>query len=396
MGLKKRIFKHSPEESAEHVAQEMAMDKAFGDFVSGLNAENKALNLPVIVRIERNPLDQRETSERGTIKRGVFPRCNLCRAPFFRFFGQARKLPKLAAIAGPQPVFDQIRFLCFSCWSVIRTKPCSRCKTGFNVLTDQVRELQKLKPVDAYEATFDEYQHLCTKCWRELRDVACDACGTRFDVLNNCASKLKKNLSEHAVTVPAVAIARRICEACLTRHWQEWCTKCRRSYCKVDDCLTAFRSDPEVAKWLSPYHPAFAESAHWVSLCPACSSECRRLCLDMESRFSRWVGGTKGEAIRDFRIVRTLGRVEYKGTDCDEPASLETRLQLYAVQLGGNAFVKYYWEKQEERHSERVVDGYGPKGNPYYKTRSWSERWFTGYATAVFVEPFSAQRAPRR
>lgn len=31
-----------------------------------------------------------------------------------------------------------------------------------------------------------------------------------------------------------------------------------------------------------------------------------------------------------------------------------------------------------------MIEGYGPRGNPYYKTRNW----FTGYATAVLVEPF--------
>src|SRR5262245_17040872 len=43
-------------------------------------------------------------------------------------------------------------------------------------------------------------------------------------------------------------------------------------------------------------------------------------------------------------------------------------------------FVKYYWD----RRSDKVIDGYGPRGNPYYKTISW----YTGYATAVLVEPF--------
>ena len=58
--------------------------------------------------------------------------------------------------------------------------------------------------------------------------------------------------------------------------------------------------------------------------------------------------------------------------DCDEPAKVEERLKLYAVQLGGNAFVKYYWRKRQERR----------------------ERWFTGYATAVIVEPYVKQQAP--
>jgi glutamate-1-semialdehyde aminotransferase len=67
---------------------------------------------------------------------------------------------------------------------------------------------------------------------------------------------------------------------------------------------------------------------------------------------------------------------------------VEAWLRLYTTQAGGNAFVKYYWEKQEERHSYRVVAGHGRKGNPYYKTEYSTERWFTGYATAVIVEPF--------
>lgn len=62
-------------------------------------------------------------------------------------------------------------------------------------------------------------------------------------------------------------------------------------------------------------------------------------------------------------------------------------LKIIATQVGGNGYIKYYWEKHGDRKSEKVLKGYSENGNPYYGTRTTEVKWFTGYATAVLVEP---------
>ena len=80
-----------------------------------------------------------------------------------------------------------------------------------------------------------------------------------------------------------------------------------------------------------------------------------------------------------------MGRIEYNGKDCSEPSEVEEIIELRAIQLGGNAYVKFYWEKHTKRHSEEYLAGHSKRGNPYYKTRYSTEKWFTGYATSVVV-----------
>jgi len=107
---------------------------------------------------------------------------------------------------------------------------------------------------------------------------------------------------------------------------------------------------------------------------------------------ANWMGGTKAEFIHGHRTMKSLGRVEYKGTSCENPAEVEEYLKLYSAQLGGNGFIKFFWQKHEKRHAKKVLAGYSKNDNPYYRTEYWTERWFTGYATAVIVDDLNNKR----
>ena len=106
-----------------------------------------------------------------------------------------------------------------------------------------------------------------------------------------------------------------------------------------------------MTKWLAPYHKDYRDGR---ILCRECYRACLASCDDVQTlAFRSGSAAPRGELIRGFRTVKKLGRVEYDGEDCDEPAKVEERLQLYAVQLGGNAFVEYYWERRQERRRAR-------------------------------------------
>ena len=169
------------------------------------------------------------------------------------------------------------------------------------------------------------------------------------------------------------------------------CSRCSKPFPFGRNRGGEYARHGDVLKWLAPYHKDFQQ---WSYMCPECFKACMASINEVRARVSQWRGSTKGEFIHDYKTVKTLGRVDYKGTECDEPEKVEKLLQLYAAQLGGNACVKSFWEKCEERHSDRVLAGYSRNDNPYYRTEFRTTRWFTGYATAVLVEPFSKQRAP--
>jgi len=124
-------------------------------------------------------------------------------------------------------------------------------------------------------------------------------------------------------------------------------------------------------------------------MCPECLVECLTSCNDIQIRLSEWKGETKGEHISNFKTLKKIQRIEYNGTDCEDPDKLEAKLRLYTVQLGGNAFTKYFWKPHSQRHSYRVLRGHSRNGNPHYGTEYRTDRWYTGYASAVIVESFN-------
>lgn len=86
--------------------------------------------------------------------------------------------------------------------------------------------------------------------------------------------------------------------------------------------------------------------------------------------------------------------VTYNGYECSSPAEVETILRKYSAQVGGNGYINFYWEKHKERYAESVLAGYSRNDNPYYRTEYSTTFWFTGYATAVSLEPKNKELKP--
>ncbi len=268
---------------------------------------------------------------------------------------------------------------------------CSACGHRLFVRSDAASKLQLLKRLEVYQPAYDAYNHLCTTCWTKIATVRCDLCRRSLSVLDNQLGRLTKNLKEHSVVLDEVSPAKRVCQACCVERLHCFCSRCSRPFPNTRDTIAQYRGSAEVAQRLAPYHKDY--QTDWSHLCPECCEACQTSCKDVQTRLSQWVGSTRGEYIKDFRTVSTLTRVEYEGEECETPEQVEEWLKLYTVQLGGNAFVKYFYDKHEEHHSDDVLAGHSPRGNPYYKTEYRVEKWYTGYATAVVVEPFARKVA---
>ena len=137
--------------------------------------------------------------------------------------------------------------------------------------------------------------------------------------------------------------------------WRYNCSKCNNIFC--DDCLT---------------------KENGYKLCQSCHKE-------FSQYIQHWVTGTKHEYIKGYSIVKEIGLIEVS-EECDSPADVESLLQTKSAMLGANSYIKYFWDKHIQYHSEEYQAGTGAKGNPYYKTRNYTTKYFTGFAIAVLVQ----------
>jgi hypothetical protein len=120
-------------------------------------------------------------------------------------------------------------------------------------------------------------------------------------------------------------------------------------------------------------------------LCAACYEHLNAAADAISKRFKNWAGGTKHENLKGCRTQKEIGRIEENG-HMEDPEAVAHNLKIYAAQIGGNGYVRFFYERHQERNSEQYVAGYGKKGNPYYRTKYWTEVWYTGYATAIWAE----------
>ena len=256
---------------------------------------------------------------------------------------------------------------------------CNRCNE--RCLFDFSTTLLELKKVGEYKQEFEQYERLCGSCWNELVTFPCDSCKTDFIVTKDKKQDLIEHLKSFNVTIPTIiSSAKHICPKCFKKNTYTECSCCNQAFLLADNKAIDYTSDSKFEEMLSPYSE-FYQTISWLNdkLCPNCYDKVNKACVDVNNLMRNWIAGTKYEYIRGYKTVKTLGFVEYVGDACRNPAAVEKMLKRYSAQLGGNGFVKYYWEKNEES----VVAGYSHNNNPYYKTN----HTFTGYATAVFVEP---------
>ena len=159
-----------------------------------------------------------------------------------------------------------------------------------------------------------------------------------------------------------------------------------------------YAANAPVRKWL---YPNYKDDPHGAKddwkfmtkpLCPHCYQALQDEADAVANRYQNWVGGTKGEVLRGYQIVKFIGRVE-ENRRMRDPDSVAKCLKISAARIGGNGYINFFWERHQLHQSEDFVAGYGKNGNPYYKTHHWTEVWYTGYATAVWAEKSTPKKA---
>ena len=157
-----------------------------------------------------------------------------------------------------------------------------------------------------------------------------------------------------------------------------------------DQC---FQDNAESINSDIPYiYPHIHDKESHTYLCKNCLELLKSKVDDVKTKMQYWVKGTKGEYIRDYKTIKTIGHIEYNGTECADPSEVEEKLKLRAIQVGGNGYVGFYYDPHPLRHSIKYVAGHGYKGNPHYGRADITVKWFTGYATAVVVEPYRPKK----
>lgn len=120
------------------------------------------------------------------------------------------------------------------------------------------------------------------------------------------------------------------------------------------------------------------DAIYYEFLCPKCYKQYR-------NNINNWVRGTKQEFLRGYSIVKEIGLIKID-EECESPADVEHRLQVRCALLGGNSYIKLFWDKHIEHHQEEYEAGRGHNGNPYYRTKHYTTQHFTGHAISVVAK----------
>lgn len=248
----------------------------------------------------------------------------------------------------------------------------------------RIAMFKKLK--DAAAAIHELARPWCKTCGRHaFRHHHCSLCA-KITATNRFA-ELTENLNTHHIRDEEVTHAQWICNEC-------FCLRARAKCCKTGQVFIASENrmdDFDGSKMrdnLCPYHPD--------SQLEGALSQEGFLLIEVEhdalqERIANWAGGTKHETLPAYRIAKEIGLVRCE-SHCDDPGRVEHFLQWNAAQVGGNGFIKLFWDKHIEHHEEEYVAGYSHKGNPYYRTRHYTTQYYTGHAVAVVAEPLEPKR----
>jgi len=215
-----------------------------------------------------------------------------------------------------------------------------------------------------------------------------------FNLFNNCREPTIKNLHEHKKDASTFADKKYLCPECFRKDSFALCIRCEQSTCRNKNFASKYYQNENLREWLLPCHreAQYDQKYHSGVLCPTCYDRLEASANAVAERYKNWLGGTKGDYLRGYRMLKTLGRIEENG-GMKDPDAVAKKLKLYATQKGGNGYIQFFWERHQERYGEECVAGYGPKGNPYYRTTYHTDVWYTGYATAIWAERPSQDKA---
>lgn len=206
----------------------------------------------------------------------------------------------------------------------------------------------------------------------------CGYCGTRTH--ENWAPDLADNFKLHGVNSKAEACPPHICVGCKNARAFAKCAITGTIFLRQHNQLSTFK-DSVMQRNMLPRHP-LAKTSGYIS--PSGLAVIEAGHREVQCNIREWVAGTKGERVSRHQTVATLGtiRSEYATASI---SAVEDQLKWHSAQLGGNAFTDFIWERHVDFEEERYVAGYGPKGNPYHRTRRQKVVTYTGRATAVRV-----------
>lgn len=206
----------------------------------------------------------------------------------------------------------------------------------------------------------------------------------------NRFGKLKKNHHDFGKKDEISKGITSLCKPCYDKHEYVKCTYIGKVFLGKDQ----ISEESLIPYWkkLFPYHPEIK------SMAPPISPEGFRR-IEEEAKqvdelcTSSWIGGTKGEFLRGYHIEKEIGLIR-EDDHFDSPAEIEEILKLYAAQLGGNGYIKFFWERHVEFHSENVevrsqeydVNS-GTKRRRHRKSHQKKETYYTGTAVAVYAIP---------
>jgi hypothetical protein len=207
----------------------------------------------------------------------------------------------------------------------------------------------------------------------------------------NCLESLRQNLKQFDTQDQEVDSAAWVCEKCFKAREKAICCKTHQVFFAREDRMSDF-DQSKMQNNLDPYHP---DSELTGSLSPEGFLLVEVEHEAVQERISQWAGGTKQETLRGYRIEKEIGIVRCN-SHCDDPADVEHFLMWYSAQVGGNGFIKFFWDKHIDHHQEEYVAGHGANGNPYYRTRRWTTQYFTGHAVAVIAEPLEPRQRKKK
>lgn len=247
--------------------------------------------------------------------------------------------------------------------------------------------LRLLKENGLSDAKYSALKSLSPASFEKLIQVRCDLSGMTFDLRQNHAAALSSNYRQCGNDDQKVMRAKLVSPGAYKKFELARCAKTGEAFFSRENCYDRYQG--ECLPLLRPRHPDCKLPSRELS--PNGFKQIRKSSEEIRSRLENWVGTVRGDWIGRHRIVSTLGNVS-TAHEHDSPDDVESDLKLKAAQIGGNAMINFEWTIHRNDYSERYIAGYGPKGNPYYKTRWHHEKWFTGKATSVLAQSLREQR----
>lgn len=195
----------------------------------------------------------------------------------------------------------------------------------------------------------------------------------------NYKNELQNNYSRFQKTNLDFNVVEQVCGECYRNRKLIMCEVTNKIILNTDNVIKNFNNS-EAKLCLTPYH-------HFSSVKIGLSKEgLEQIGIEHKKvlhNIDVFIGGTKNLVISGYTTIKELGIIKATHNDI---LSVEKSLKCYSAQLGGNAYVSFSWDRNTVHHEEPYVAGYGPKGNPYYRTKRSTSVKYSGVAKAVILE----------